>query len=82
MTALRTASRRSDHPRSKPECTQQDKHPVKVYGTWTKVKSVSQLRMVFPEPAKATTMSERVESRATKPLISAIVMSFLLKVRK
>jgi hypothetical protein len=43
-----------------------------------KVKSVSQLRIVFPEPAKATTMRDRVGSRATKPFIFAVVVSFLV----
>jgi hypothetical protein len=82
VTASRTTLRRSDQPRSKPEWIQQDTHAVRVYGTCTKVKSVSQLRMVFPEPAKATTTRDRVGSRATKPLISAVVVSFLPAIRK
>jgi hypothetical protein len=45
------------------------------------VKSASQFRIVFPEPAKATTMRERVGSSATKPFMSAVVVSFLFGVR-
>jgi hypothetical protein len=37
---------------------------------------------VFPEPAKATTTRDRFWSRATKPLMSAPVVSFLFKIRK
>ena len=46
------------------------------------VKSVSQLRIVFPEPARATTTRDRFWSRATKLLMSATVVSFLFKIRK
>jgi len=45
------------------------------------VKSVSQFRIVAPEPANETTMRDLVGSRATKPLMSATVVSFLIEVR-
>ena len=81
MTASTTTSRRSDHPRSKPEWIQHESQPVRVYGTSVNVKSVNQLRIVS-EPAKATTTRDRMGSVATKPLISVIVVSFLVEVSK
>lgn len=61
----------------KPEWIQQDVQPVRVYSTWANVKSVNQLRIVFPEPANATTMRDLVGSSATKPLMFAVVVSLL-----
>lgn len=82
LTAESTAERRSDHPVAKPECTQQDVQPVWVYGTCANVKSVSQLRIVAPEPAKETTIRERVGAKATKPFMLVVVVSLLSGIRQ
>lgn len=72
---LRTAVRRSAHPSANPECTQQESQSVE--GIRRNVKSVSQLRIVAPEPANAAMMREREGSREMKPLMSVREVSFL-----